>query len=184
MVVALFVLAVATLTTNMAANVVAPANGFSTSRRGGSPSRWAATSRPASASPCSLGSSSQSTGGYIFTWLIGYSALLGPIAGILIADYFLIRRTELVVPDLFRSNGRYRFQNGWNPVALVALALGVLPNLPGFLAAAGALDKVPTFWTDIYTYAWFVGFFVSGGVYFLLTRLSPSSQSSSPPATA
>ena len=80
------------------------------------------------------------TGGYIFVWLAGYSALLGPIAGILIADYWLIRRTRLDVDALYRADGRYAYRGGWNPAALVAFAAGVLPNLPGFLktAAPGA----------------------------------------------
>ena len=70
-------------------------------------------------------------GSYIFNWLVGYSALLGPIAGIMIVDYWLIRRTRLDVPDLYRTDGRYA---GVNWVALCALGLGVAPNVPGFPA--------------------------------------------------
>lgn len=109
-----------------------------------------------------------STGGYIFVWLAGYSALLGPIAGILIADYWLIRRTELDTADLYRADGRY---GRWNPPALIAFAAGVLPNLPGFLATAapGAFSVGP-FWMHIYTWAWFVGLGVALLVYALLMR--------------
>lgn len=171
--IALFALAIATLTTNLAANVVAPANGFSniapskiTFKMGG----YLTAGLGVAMFPWKI---LESTGGYIFTWLIGYSALLGPIAGILIADYFVIRRTELSVPDLFKSDGIYRYSGGWNVRALVALALGVAPNLPGFLVAAGALESAPG-WTDIYTYAWFVGFFVSGLSYWVLMRLGPA----------
>jgi NCS1 family nucleobase:cation symporter-1 len=168
-IVALFVLAVATLTTNLAANVVAPANGFSnihprkiSFKMGG----YITAGLGIAMFPWKL---LESTGGYIFTWLIGYSALLGPIAGILIADYFLLRRTELDVEDLFRKEGRYHYRSGWNPIALVALLLGVAPNVPGFLAAAGFVENVPAFLSEVYTYAWFVGFFISGGLYWILS---------------
>ncbi|MFH1532435.1 MAG: NCS1 family nucleobase:cation symporter-1 [Pseudomonadota bacterium] len=169
-VVALFVLAVATLTTNLAANVVAPANGFSniapskvSFRLGG----YITAAIGVLIFPWKLWESSQS---YVFTWLIGYSALLGPIAGILIADYFLIRRTELDVAELFRSQGRYRYKGGWNPVAILALVLGVLPNLPGFLHQIGvAVPEEPGLSDALYPYAWFVGLFISGGLYAALS---------------
>ena len=106
-----------------------------------------------------------STQGYIFTWLVGYSALLGPIAGILIADYFLVRRTHMNVEDLFRSRGRYRYKNGVNPIAIIALVVGVAPNVPGFLKAGGFVDSVPAIFESIYTYAWFVGFGISGALH-------------------
>jgi len=163
--VALFVLAVATLTTNLAANVVAPANGFSniaprriSFRMGG----YITAGLGIAMFPWKLMESAET---YITTWLIGYSALLGPIAGILIVDYFLIRRTELDVEDLFRREGRYRFSRGWNPVAMVALAVGVGPNIPGFLHKIDAVSSVPAVFDTIYTYAWFVGLILSGGIH-------------------
>ena len=113
----------------------------------------------------------ESTGAYIFTWLIGYSALLGPIAGIMLADYFLIRRTELDKHALFRHDGAYGYRGGWNIAAVVALVLGVLPNLPGFLKAAGFVADVPAVFTTVYTYAWFVGLAVAAVVYLLLMKL-------------
>jgi len=172
-IIALFVLAVATLTTNLAANVVAPANGFSninpekiSFKMGG----YITAAIGILIFPWKL---LESTQGYIFTWLIGYSALLGPIAGILIADYFLIRRTELDVGDLFRKDGRYTYNNGWNPIALIALVLAVLPNVPGFLHAATGANTaegfVPGFFDELYTYAWFVGVFIAGGLYTVLS---------------
>lgn len=169
-IVSLFALVAATLTTNLAANVVAPANGFSnlapgkiSFRMGG----YITAGLGVAMFPWKL---LDTTKGYIFTWLIGYSALLGPIAGILIVDYFLIRRTELNVADLFRREGAYTYVRGWNPVALVALAAGVAPNVPGFLQAAGIVSSVPEVFSSIYTYAWFVGLFISGGLYWLLSR--------------
>ena len=165
---ALFVLAVATVTTNLAANVVAPANGFSnlnprkiSFKAGG----YITAGLGIAMFPWKLLASTQ---GYIFTWLIGYSALLGPIAGILIADYFLVRRTEMNVEDLFRTHGRYRYRKGWNPKAIFALALGVAPNVPGFLLAGGFVESVPQPFVTLYTYAWFVGFLIAGATYAVL----------------
>ncbi len=169
-IVSLIALVAATLTTNLAANVVAPSNGFSNI----SPGRI--SFRMGGYITAGLGVAMlpwrllESTKGYIFTWLIGYSALLGPIAGILIADYFLIRRTKLSVDDLFRKEGRYTYRRGWNPLAIIALVAGVAPNVPGFLQAAGAVKTVPAVFVSIYTYAWFVGLFISGGLYWLLSR--------------
>lgn len=115
-----------------------------------------------------------SSGSYIFVWLAGYSALLGPIAGILIADYWLIRRTRLAVDDLYRTDGAYAYRGGWNPAALVAFAAGVLPNLPGFFAtAAPKAFTVAPLWMAIYTWAWFVGLGIALLVYLGLMRLSP-----------
>jgi NCS1 family nucleobase:cation symporter-1 len=116
------------------------------------------------------------TGGYIFTWLTGYSALLGPIAGILIADYWLVRGTKLDVAALYRSEGRYSYAGGWNIAAVLAFAIGVLPNLPGFLhaAAPGTFGWIGAPWTAIYSYAWFVGLFLALISYRLLMLRTPA----------
>jgi NCS1 family nucleobase:cation symporter-1 len=116
--------------------------------------------------------------GYIFTWLVGYSGLLGPIGGIMITDYYLIRREHLAVDELYRYDGRYGYRNGVNSAAIVALVLGVLPNIPGFLVAIGVLAKTSVWpWlTALYSYAWFVGFLVSGVVYLLLMRRNGNSE--------
>jgi NCS1 family nucleobase:cation symporter-1 len=107
------------------------------------------------------------TDGYIFTWLAGYSALLGPIAGILIADYWLIRRTRLNVDALYRTEGLYTYRRGWNPAALIAFLAGVLPNLPGFLktAAPNAFGWIGPAWAAAYTYAWFSGLALAMAIY-------------------
>ncbi len=169
-VVALLGVGIATLSVNIAANVISPANDFAnlapkliSFQTGGLITGifgililpWKLLSSPEA---------------YIFDWLIGYSALLGPIAGILIADYWILRKTELDVPDLYRENGRYA---GVNPVALLALILGILPNVPGFLHSVHALADVPEVFADIYPYAWFTGVFVSGAVYLLGSRAMP-----------
>jgi NCS1 family nucleobase:cation symporter-1 len=113
----------------------------------------------------------ESTQGYIFTWLIGYSALLGPVAGVMLVDYYVLRGTRLDVEQLFAERGEYAYRNGWNPAAIVALLAGVLPNLPGFLKAAGFLADVPDVFETIYTYAWFVGLAIAAALYYALMRL-------------
>ncbi|TYC86120.1 NCS1 family nucleobase:cation symporter-1 [Novosphingobium sp. BW1] len=115
----------------------------------------------------------ESTNGYIYTWLTGYGALLGPIAGILIADYWLVRGTRLDVEGLYQEHGPYRYGNGWNPKALIALAAGIAPNVPGFLAVSfpANFGSMGWFWGQVYTYAWFVGVLVALGVYAGLMRL-------------
>ena len=114
----------------------------------------------------------ETTDGYIFTWLAGYSALLGPIAGILIADYWLIRRARLDVDALYEAEGAYSYRRGWNPAALAAFAAGVLPNLPGFLktAAPDAFGWIGPAWAAAYTYAWFSGLAVALALYAALMR--------------
>ena len=165
-------LSIATLTTNLAANVVSPANDFSNAaprhisfRTGGLITAFVGILMM----PWKLLATSQ---GYIFTWLIGYSALLGPIGGILIADYFLLRGRQLDVTDLYRRGGRYEYRGGFNPAALVALVGGVLPCVPGFLNAAfpQSFPDTGPLWKGLYSYAWFVGFGISGLVYVLLMR--------------
>ncbi len=172
--IALFALSVATLSTNIAANVVSPANAFTnvapqriSFRTGGLLTAGVGVA----IFPWKL---LESTGGYIFTWLIGYSALLGPIGGILIADYFIIRKTELDLEGLYRHQGPYTYLRGFNPVAIVAFVLAVLPNVPGFLHAAGALESVPPLWDTLYTYAWFSGFGLAAALYSAGMKLTSS----------
>jgi NCS1 family nucleobase:cation symporter-1 len=163
-------LMIATLTTNIAANVVAPANGFSNL----APHRI--SFRAGALITAVIGilvlpwRLYNDAAAYIFTWLIGYGALLGPVAGILLADYFLIRREELVTDELYRRDGIYAYHQGINWIAVAALVLGILPNLPGFLDALGVLDAPPAA-TSIYNWAWFVGFGIAAGVYLLGMKL-------------
>ncbi len=161
-VVALFGVGVATVSVNIAANVVSPANDFANL----APRRISFQTGGLITGvlgilmmPWKLLASADA---YIFNWLIGYSALLGPIAGIMIADYFVLRGRDLEVADLYRPNGRYA---GTNPVALVALVAGVLPNLPGFLSSAKIVTGLPAFFDAIYPYAWFSGFAIAGAIY-------------------
>ncbi|MBI5365454.1 MAG: cytosine permease [Planctomycetes bacterium] len=173
---AILALWIATLTTNLAANVVSPANDISnlaprliSFRTGGMITGVVGILMM----PWKLLASTQ---GYIFTWLIGYGALLGPIGGILIADYFVLRSKRLRLADLYRKGGTYWYQGGFNERAILALLLGVLPNIPGFLAAAfpgwvttaNGKCLIPGFFVSTYQYAWFVGFAISFVSYILL----------------
>ena len=165
--IALIILLIDTVSVNLAANLVGPAYDFSAlnPRRISYKTGGFITAGIAIAMmPWKI---LESTQGYIFTWLIGYSALLGPVAGILVVDYYLIRRTELKVDDLYRADGAYSYRNGWNWVAVAAFVLGVLPNIPGFLNAAfpAAFPDVGNVFKSIYAYAWFVGVAIAAVVY-------------------
>ncbi|HEY2412899.1 MAG TPA: cytosine permease [Pirellulaceae bacterium] len=108
---------------------------------------------------------------YIDKWLIGYSLLLGACGGVLIADYFFIRRTRLDLAGLYRREGPYWYLGGYNPVALIALAAGIVPCLPGFIAAVGFMPNLPAIWLRLYDYAWFVSFSIALLTYVLLMPL-------------
>jgi len=164
-------LTIATLTTNLAANVVAPANGFSNLAPGRISYRAGALITALIGILILPWRLYNDAAAYIFTWLIGYGALLGPVAGIMIADYFVIRNQTLSVDDLYRRGGAYEYRGGFNPVAVAALVLGVVPNVPGFLAALGAMS-VSSAWATLYNWAWFVGFAIAASVYIAGMRLT------------
>jgi len=160
-VIAMFTVALATLSVNVAANVVSPANDFANAfprfisfKTGGLITGiigllmqpWKLIADPS---------------GFIFTWLQGYSGGLGAIAGVLIADYWLIRKTKLSLADLYMVDGRYKYLKGWNYVAVGATLLGCI------CAWAGAfINSLKIF----YDYGWFVGFGVAMVAYCLLSR--------------
>lgn len=165
--IALIVLLIDTVSVNLAANLVGPAYDFSalspraiSYRTGG----YITAGIAILMMPWKI---LESTQGYIFTWLIGYSALLGPVAGILIVDYYLIRKTRLDVDQLYLEQGEYGYANGWNWAAVAAFVLGVAPNVPGFLNAAfpAAFPEVGETFKLIYTYAWFIGLAIAAVVY-------------------
>ncbi len=164
-VLSLFALTIATLSTNLAANVVSPANALINMAPGRISFRLGALLTAGIGIAVFPWKLIESTGGFIFTWLIGYSALLGPIGGILIVDYYLLRKTHLDLDALYHRHGPYWYRGGFHPAALVALVVGIAPNVPGFLAAAGFVESVPGIFATLYTYAWFVGFGLAGAVY-------------------
>jgi NCS1 family nucleobase:cation symporter-1 len=154
--ISMFTAVVATLAVNIAANVVSPANDFANAfprlvsfRTGGLITGalgvviqpWQLLANPS---------------GYIYTWLLGYSGGLGSIAGVLIADYWIVRRRELSLEDLYLADGAYR---GWRVPALVATLIGCVLAWSGFVIAG---------LKPLYDYAWFVGFFASALAYLAL----------------
>jgi NCS1 family nucleobase:cation symporter-1 len=165
--VALIVLLIDTVSVNLAANLVGPAYDFSALAPRAISYRMGGYITAGLALVMMPWKILESTQNYIFTWLVGYSALLGPIAGILIVDYYLVRRTRLDVDQMYRDDGIYSYRNGWNMAAVVAFVLGVLPNIPGFLNAAfpSAFPDVGEGFKTIYTYAWFVGVAIAAVVY-------------------
>jgi len=158
---ALIALLIATLNTNVAANVVSPSNDFSNVRPGLISFRTGGLITGVLGVMMMPWKLLGSYSSYIFGWLVGCSALLGPIAGIMISDYFLIRDRNLVLPDLYRRGGLYEYKSGFNLKAIVALLAGVAVALMGLVIAELR-------W--LYDYAWFVGLFVSGALYFILMR--------------
>ena len=163
----------AQLTTNMAANVVSPANDFSSL----APRRISYVAGGLLTAvigivmmPWKLYADASA---YIFTWLIGYSSLMGAIGGILIADYWIVRGRVLSLVDLFRIEGRYAYDGGINWSAIAVLVMSVLPVVPGFIRAAstpGGQVADPNVWDALYTYAWFVTFALSFAGYILVAR--------------
>ena len=170
-------LTVATLSVNVAANVVSPANDFSNMapklisfKAGGVITGvialliqpWRLLDNP---------------NAYVFTWLGSTGGLLGAICGVLIVDYWLVRRSQLDLPGLYLRGGVFEFSRGWNWRAVVAMLLG------GFLAVGGAhsdpgngpfpVHGLVPFLKPLYDYGWFVGIFVGGLTFLALTRLAP-----------
>ncbi len=168
--IAMISIAISTLATNIAANIVSPANdfanlapkkinfkvgGYITGIIGLLIFPWKLISDPT---------------GYIYTWLVAYSALLGPIGGILIVDYFFIRKKNLNVKDLYELKGEYTYFKGFNMLAIIALVIAIVPNIPGFLfqIKAVGVNYFPIWLTDLYDFAWFIGFLLAGMIYYFM----------------
>ncbi len=174
--VAMISLCLATLATNIAANVVGPANDFShlwprliSFRTGGlitgvlgiAIQPWKLIADPS---------------GYIFTWLVAYSGLLGAVGGILIADYYFLRRTELDLKGLYQGKGPYWYSGGFNLAAMIALVVGIAPCVPGFLGTVTALEVAPV-WVSMYHYAWFISFGLAALSYVVPMKIVKSRRS-------
>src|SRR5207248_6668080 len=169
--ISMFTVVVATLAVNIAANVVSPANDFANAfpklisfRIGGLITGvigilmqpWLLLADPS---------------GYIFDWLVGYSGGLGSIAGVLIADYWLVRRKNLALGDLYRTRGDYKYLGGWNVRAVAATLLGCALAWSGPISHK--LGMSIWLFDRLYSYAWFVGFGVAAVVYLILMKIAP-----------
>jgi NCS1 family nucleobase:cation symporter-1 len=173
----LFTLAVATLSTNVAANVVSPSYDFSNAwprrisfRTGGLITGVLGIL----IQPWNLMATPEL---YIFTWLGFYGGMTGAIAGVIIADYWLIRRTEFKLADLYRTTGIYRYASGWNWRAVVALVIGAVVALGGAYSAPGTgpfpADGIIPFLRPVYDYSWVAGLIVAFAIYWVLARFVP-----------
>jgi NCS1 family nucleobase:cation symporter-1 len=166
----------AQLTTNMAANVVSPSNDFSNlnpraiSYVGGG---LITAVIGILMMPWKL---METAGNYVFVWLIGYSGLMGAIAGIMICDYWVLRRQRLDLRALFDPRGKYSYGGlGVNWRAIVALVVAIAPCVPGFLdAATGGTIRAPQPFKTIYTYAWFITFAIGFVLYGVLMMGHPT----------
>jgi NCS1 family nucleobase:cation symporter-1 len=184
-IIALFTLGVATLSVNVAANIVSPSYDFSNAwpkkisfRTGGLITGvigiliqpWMLYSNPDT---------------YIFTWLGTYGGATGAIAGVLIADYWWVRRTRLHLADLYRVQGIYRYARGWNWRAVVALLVGIVMAIGGSYSAGGQpfpVDGIIPFLKPFADYSWVVGLAVSFLLYILLTMFVPDKSAAEEPA--
>ncbi len=171
--IAMLSLCIATLATNIAANVVSPANdfahlapkwisfrtgGFITGIFGILMQPWKLLEDPT---------------GYIFRWLVAYSALLGAVGGVLLADYLVLRKTQTRSGRTLSTRRTLLVQRGVQPWAIIAMVLGIAPCVPGFLAAVSDKwkESLPQIWSDLYSYAWFISFGVSFVAYLVLMKV-------------
>lgn len=171
--VALFIL-IATLTTNIAANLVGAANEISNlfpryfSFKVGV---FLVACISTLMMPWHFLSNNSS---YLFIWLSGYASLLGPLTGIIIVDYFILKKRKLIVKELFKNQGRYYYWNGYNIRAIAILFSSISINIPGFMVHTGMLSihSIPLFFFNCYSYAWFTGTILAGVLYFLTSFLN------------
>jgi NCS1 family nucleobase:cation symporter-1 len=177
LVLAMVIIVIAQISTNMAANVVSPSFDFSNL------APKYISFRTGGIITAILGIVSfpwvlfENVGAYIFTWLVGYGSLLGAIGAVMIADYWILRRRRLDLADLYKMDGRYAYSGGWNWRAIVAVFIGVVPVLPGFLKAATTpgfegVFQNPTFIEGLYNYGLFFTFFVAGAAYLLSSLIT------------
>lgn len=168
--VSMFALGLATLSTNLAANIVSPANDISNLAPHKISFRKGAVIATIVGSlflPWKIADS-------LTGWLSAYGAVLGSVGGVMIADYYIVRKTKLVVDELYERGKRYEYQRGFNPIALCSLAIGVGVNLPGMLATLGFIGHPGDFFAGLFSWGWFVGFLVAGVAHIVGTKLFTS----------
>ncbi len=188
LIVAMIIIAIAQISTNMAANVVSPSFDFSnlapkyiSFRMGG-------------LITAVIGILSfpwillESVGAYIFTWLVGYGSLLGAIGAVMIVDYWIVRKRQLDLAELYKLDGKYSYSNGWNWRAILAVFIGVVPVVPGFIKAAttpqfAGVFQNPSFIESLYNYGLFFTFGVSALAYLALSMLGGRPEPAREPET-
>src|SRR5215208_2250878 len=177
LILAMIIIVIAQISTNMAANVVSPSFDFSNL------APKYVSFRTGGVITAILGVVSfpwvlfNNVGAYVFTWLVGYGSLLGAIGAVMIVDYWIVRRRQLNLAELYKSNGSYSYSNGWSWRAIVAVLVSVALVLPGFVKAAttaglnGGPFPNPTFIESLYNYGLFLTFTVSALVYLGLSMI-------------
>jgi len=194
LILAMIVIAIAQISTNMAANVVSPSFDFSNL------APKVISFRMGGMITAVIGVLSfpwlllETAGAYIFTWLVGYGSLLGAIGAVMIVDYWIVRRRQLDLADLYKLDGRYAYSGGWNWRAITAVFVGVVPVIPGFLKAAmtpnfAGVFQNPTFIESLYNYGLFFTFGVTAVAYLILSRIGgrasePAGERGEEPETA
>jgi NCS1 family nucleobase:cation symporter-1 len=184
----MIIIVIAQISTNMAANVVSPSFDFSnlapkyiSFRMGGLITAIIGVI----SFPWVL---FNNVGAYIFTWLVGYGSLLGAIGAVMIVDYWIVRKRQLDLAELYKMDGRYSYSNGWNWRAVTAVFIGVVPVIPGFLKAAttpgfAGVFQNPTFIESLYNYGLFFTFGVSALAYLALSMLGGRPEPAREPET-
>ncbi len=176
LILAMIIIVIAQISTNMAANVVSPSFDFSNL------APKYISFRTGGLITAIIGVISfpwvlfNNVGAYIFTWLVGYGSLLGAIGAVMIVDYWIVRKRQLDLEELYKMDGRYSYSNGWNWRAIAAVLIGVIPVIPGFLKAAttpgfAGVFENPTFIESLYNYGLFFTFGVAALAYLALSML-------------
>jgi NCS1 family nucleobase:cation symporter-1 len=171
LVLAMVAICIATLATNIAANIVGPANDFANLYPGKISFRMGALLTGFLGMAVQPWNLIADPTRYMELWLAGYSSLLGAVGGILIADYYVLRRMKLEVADLYSGHGLYWYVGGFNPIAVVALILAVAPCVPGFVGNLFPTVFVSNFWMDLYPYAWFLSLAVGFVVHIIAMKI-------------
>ena len=188
LILAMFIIAIAQISTNMAANVVSPSFDFSNL------APKYISFRTGGIITAVIGVLSfpwlilETAGAYVFTWLVGYGSLLGAIGAVMIVDYWIVRKQQLDLAELYKMDGKYAYSGGWNWRAIAAVFIGVIPVLPGFIKAAttpgfAGVFENPTFIESLYNYGLFFTFGVSALAYLALSMLGGRPEPAREPET-
>ena len=188
LILAMFIIAIAQISTNMAANVVSPSFDFSNL------APKYISFRTGGIITAVIGVISfpwlilETAGAYVFTWLVGYGSLLGAIGAVMIVDYWIVRKQQLDLAELYKMDGKYAYSGGWNWRAIAAVFIGVIPVLPGFFKAAttpgfAGVFENPTFIESLYNYGLFFTFGVSALAYLALSMLGGRPEPAREPET-
>jgi nucleobase:cation symporter-1, NCS1 family len=173
-----FVLIICVLATNMAANIVPVANTLSCL------APRILSFRVAAFLACLIGllflplQLIENRQNYVYLWLVGYCNITGAIAGIIISDYYFLRKGVIKIKALYKPGSEYSYLKGWNLIAVAVLIIAMLPSLPGFLKYAGnitVMGNANKLFEGIYNYSWFIAFAIALTLYYILMKMCNNS---------